>query len=93
MPGVRDTLHKQDRQVYTLTDKFPVILRLLLWKIANDTRKDLKAAMALFTNLVEPDQIVLQDANTIQALGQMVAEPFRQGTRGAALNWKLESRQ
>ena len=92
MPGVRETLSKQDRQVYGMADKMPWLFRLMLWKIARDARKDPASILSLFTELSEVDKAVLARPNVTRTFGQMVVEAFRQGTRGAALDWTLEAR-
>jgi pimeloyl-ACP methyl ester carboxylesterase len=85
-------LSKQDRQVYGMADRTPWLFRLMLWKIARDARKNPASILSLFTELSEVDKAVLARPDVTRAFGQMVVEAFRQGTRGAALDWKLEAR-
>jgi pimeloyl-ACP methyl ester carboxylesterase len=92
MPGVKEALSKQDRQVYGMADKMPWLFRLMLVKIASGARKNPASVLSLFTELSEIDKAVLARPNVTQAFGQMVVEAFRQGTRGAALDWKIEAR-
>ena len=92
MPGVKESLSKQDQQVYGMADKMPWIFRLMLWKIAGDVRKNPASVLSLFTEMSEVDKAVLARPNVTEAFGKMVVEAFRQGTRGAALDWKLEAR-
>jgi len=92
LPGVKESLSKQDQQVYGMADKMPWLFRLMLWKIARDARKDPASILSLFTELSEVDKAVLARPNVTRAFGQMVVEAFRQGTRGAALDWTLEAR-
>lgn len=92
LPGVKATLSKQDNQVYGLADKAPWLFRLMLWKIARDARKNPASVLSLFTEVSEPDRQALARPDVKQVFGEMVVESFRQGTRGAALDWKLEAR-
>lgn len=92
LPGVKETLSKQDQQVYGMADKTPWLFRLMLWKVARDARKNPASVLSLFTEISEVDKAVLARPNITRAFGQMVVEAFRQGTRGAALDWKLEAR-
>jgi len=92
MPGVRETLSKQDRQVYGMADKMPWLFRLMLWKVARDARKSPESILSLFTEISEVDKAVLARPNVRRTFEQMVTESFRQGTRGAALDWMLEAR-
>jgi pimeloyl-ACP methyl ester carboxylesterase len=92
MPGVKESLSKQDQQVYGMADKIPWLFRLMLWKIAIDARKNPASILSLFAELSEVDKVVLTRPNVTEAYGKMVVEAFRQGTRGAALDWKLEAR-
>ncbi len=91
LPGVKATLSKQDQQLYGFADKVPWLLRLLLWKIAGDTRKRPESVLSLFADVSEADKAVLGRPNVTLALGQMVNEAFRQGTRGVALDWQIEA--
>ena len=92
LPGVKESLSKQDRQVYGMADKMPWLFRLMLWKIARDVRKNPASILSLFTEMSEVDKVVLARPKVMEAFGKMVVEAFRQGTRGAALDWKLETR-
>ena len=92
LPGVKESLSKQDRQVYGMADKMPWLFRLMLWKIARDVRKNPASILSLFTEMSEVDKVVLARPKVMEAFGKMVVEAFRQGTRGAALDWKLEAR-
>ena len=92
LPGVKATLSKQDNQLYGLADKAPWLLRLMLWKVARDVRKNPASVLSLFTAVSEPDQEALARPDVKQVFGEMVVESFRQGTRGAALELKLEAR-
>jgi pimeloyl-ACP methyl ester carboxylesterase len=92
LPGVKESLSKQDQQVYGMADKMPWLFRLMLWKIARDARKNPTSVLSLFSELSEVDKAVIARPHATRTLGQMVVEAFRQGTRGAALDWMLEAR-
>lgn len=92
LPGVKETLSKKDQQIYGTADKMPWLFRLMLWKIARDVRKNPASVLSLFTDISEPDKVALAQPNVKRTFEQMVVEAFRQGTRGAVLDWKLEAR-
>jgi pimeloyl-ACP methyl ester carboxylesterase len=92
LPGVKESLSKQDQQVYSMADRMPWLFRLMLWKIARDARKDPSSILSLFADLSEVDKSVMARPSVTRTFGQMVVEAFRQGTRGAALDWMLEAR-
>jgi pimeloyl-ACP methyl ester carboxylesterase len=50
LPGAKETLSKQDRQLYGLADKAPWLLRLMLWKVARDARKNPYTILSLFAD-------------------------------------------
>ncbi len=92
LPGARATLSQQDKQLYGLADKTPWLFRLMLWKIARDARRNPASIFSLFSEMSEPDKMALARPDVKQVFEQMVVEAFRQGTRGAALDWRLEAR-
>lgn len=92
LPGAKETLSKEDRQVYHLADKVPWRFGLVLGKVARDIRKDPTSFFSLFTEVSEPDRRALELADVKESFEEMVTEAFHQGTRGVALDWKLESR-
>ncbi len=92
LPGVRATLSKLDILLYTLADRIPWLLRLLLWVVANRVRKSPAAIFDLFTDVSEVDKNALSRPEIQALLSKMVVGAFQQGTRGAALDWKLEAR-
>ncbi len=92
LTGARETLSSQDRQLYLLADKAPWLLRLILWKTASKARKDPSSVLSLFTGVSDPDKAAISVPAVQQLLGEMVAGAFQQGTRGVALDWRLEAR-
>lgn len=92
LPGVRESLSKEDRQLYGMADKMPRLFRLPLRKIARDVRKNPSSILSLFTELGESDKAMLAQPNVKRQFEQMVVEAFRQGTRGAAHDLTIEAR-
>jgi pimeloyl-ACP methyl ester carboxylesterase len=92
LPGVKETLSKQDQQMYSMADKMPWLFRLMLWKIARDARKNPASVLSLFTDVSESDKAMLAQPNVKRVFEQMVVEAFRQGTRGVAHDWAIDAR-
>lgn len=92
LPGAKETLSKRDVQLYGLADKAPWLLRLMLWKVARDARKNFSSVFSMFTEVSEPDKVVLSQPDVQRMFGEMVVGAFERGTRGVALDWKLEAR-
>jgi pimeloyl-ACP methyl ester carboxylesterase len=92
LPGARESLSKQDRQLYGMADRMPRLFRLPLRKIARDVRKNPSSILSLFTELCESDKAMLAQPNVKRQFEQMVVEAFRQGTRGAAHDLTIEAR-
>lgn len=92
LPGAKETLSKQDRRLYGLADKAPWLLRLMLWKVAKDVRKNPYGILSLFTDVSEPDKTALSQPDVQRVFGEAVVGAFEQGTRSVALDWRLEAR-
>jgi len=92
LPGVRESLSKEDRRLYGMADKLPRLFRLPLWKVAREVRKNPSSILSLFTELGESDKAMLAQPNVKRQFEQMVVEAFRQGTRGAAHDLTIEAR-
>lgn len=92
LPEAKETLSKQDRRLYGLADKAPWLLRLMLWKIARDVRKNPYGVLSLFTDVSEPDKAALSQPDVQRVFGEAVVGAFEQGTRSVALDWRLEAR-
>jgi len=92
LPGVRESLSKEDRRLYGMADKMPRLFRLPLRKIARDVRKNPSSILSLFTELGESDKAMFAQPNVKRQFEQMVVEAFRQGTRGAAHDLTIEAR-
>ena len=91
LPGAKATLSKEDKQMYTLADKTPWLLRLMLWKNARDVRKNPFIILSLF-NESEFDKATVARPDVKQMFEKMVVEAFRQGVRGVAHDLMLEPR-
>ena len=92
LPGAALTLSQQDRRIYVLADKAPWVFRLLLWKIARDTRTNPASLQSLFNEVAEPDKVLLAQPDVQRMFMEMVQGAFQQGTRGVARDWQLEAR-
>jgi len=92
LPGAKETLSRRDTQLYGLADKAPWLLRLMLWKVARDARKNFSSVFSLFTEVSEPDKVALSQPDVQRMFGEVVVGAFERGTRGVALDWKLEAR-
>jgi hypothetical protein len=92
LPGAKATLSKSETQLYGLADKAPRLLRLMLWKVARDARKNFSSVLSLFTDISEPDKVALSQPDIQRMFGEVVVGAFERGTRSVALDWKLEAR-
>ena len=90
-PEVAQAMASQDRQLYALARYAPWLLRLLLWNIARNARRDPQSILSLFSELCEADRALLAAPGGLQGLSEMVMGAFQQGTRGVAWDWKLEA--
>ncbi|MBI5954888.1 MAG: alpha/beta hydrolase [Chloroflexi bacterium] len=91
LPGAKEILSKQDRQMYMLADKVPWLLRLMFRKYARDMLKDPTIILSYF-NESESDKMTVARPDVKQAFEHMPVEAFRQGVRGVALDLMLEAR-
>ncbi|HEX6931138.1 MAG TPA: alpha/beta hydrolase [Streptosporangiaceae bacterium] len=92
VPGARATANKQDRLVYALARWAPWLLRLMFAKFTHDARRDPAALFSGLPELGQADQEILAGEEFRQAFGRDLAEAFRQGGRGLALDYALEAR-
>ena len=93
LSGAKDAWTKQDRQAYFLADRAPLVFRLFLAKTARDLRRgDPSSLLSAFPELSPPDERALEDETTRTTLLAAVREALRQGTRGAAHDYRLEAR-
>lgn len=92
LPGAKATANKEDRLVYTIANWAPWLLRLMLAKFTHDARRNPTALFSVLPKLGPADQKILADEDFRQAFSQDLAEVFRQGGRGLALDYTLEAR-
>ncbi len=92
LQGARSTLSQQDVLLYTLADKSPWLLRLMLWMVARRVGKEPSAIFSLFNEVSEVDKNALSKPDIQLQLNKLVIGAFQQGTRGPALDYKLEAR-
>jgi pimeloyl-ACP methyl ester carboxylesterase len=92
LPGVKDTWSRQDRQLYTLADKAPWLLRLALAGLARGIRREPDRARRLFNDLPTVDEQVLERPAVREGFEAMLREAFRQGARGPTHDLALEAR-
>lgn len=93
LPGVKESLSKEERQQYDVADKMPWLFRLFLWKFARDARKNPASIRAMFANAPEADKTLLTQPGVRRAFEEMIIGAFEQGTRAAAYEWAHISRQ
>jgi pimeloyl-ACP methyl ester carboxylesterase len=82
LPGAKATSNKEERLVYTVATWAPWLLRPMFAKLTHDVRRDPMALFSALPELGSADQQVLAGKEFRQALGQDLAEAFRQGGRG-----------
>ena len=92
LPGAKATANKEDRLVYTMANWAPWLLRLMLAKFTHDARRDPTALFSVLPPLGPADREILADEDFRQAFARDLAEVFRQGGRGLALDYTLEAR-
>ncbi len=92
LPGAKATWSGNDRLVYTLAGRAPWLLRPMFAKFTHNLRRDPTAVFSMTKDLCPADQAILARGDFRQAFAQNVAEAFRQGSRGPALDYTLEAR-
>jgi pimeloyl-ACP methyl ester carboxylesterase len=91
LEGVRETWSRQDRQLYLLAVRMPLLLRSLLAMMARRLRSDPQRVAELFNDLPAEDRAVLERPEVREILTATTIEAFRQGTRGAVHDIGLEA--
>jgi pimeloyl-ACP methyl ester carboxylesterase len=92
LPGVKESLSKEERQQYDMADKMPWLFRLFLWKLARDARKNPANIHAMFANAPEADKALLTQPGVRRAFEKKIVGAFEQGTRAATYDWALIAR-
>ncbi|RIK43526.1 MAG: hypothetical protein DCC58_09460 [Chloroflexi bacterium] len=87
LPGVVDSLSKQDRQAYLLARRANWLLRLFLRR----AKRDINQMRDMFPDLPPADEEVLAREDTRAVVGGIMREALRQGTKGAAWDWRIEA--
>ncbi len=91
LPGVKETLSKWDARKYAIAVKVPWLFRVYLGVIARGLRKNPPKIINMFPELSPEDKTILAHPDMTNTLGQTVVEAYRRGTRGVALEWKMEA--
>ena len=91
LPGVKETLSKQDLQTRAFANKAPWLFRLMFGKSARAMLKDPSIILSFF-NGSESDRLTVARPDVKLAFEHIPVEAFRQGVRGVALDLKLEAR-
>ena len=85
LPGARATWSNDDRLVYTFASRAPWLFGLMFAKFIHDVRRDPAAIFPMMQSLGPADQEILGREDFRQMFAQNVAEAFRLGGRGPAL--------
>ena len=78
--------------MYPLAGRAPWLVRMVLAKVARDSRRDATSLLSTLDKLGPTGREILGRDEFRQALGRSVAEAFRQGGRGVAHDYTLEAR-
>jgi pimeloyl-ACP methyl ester carboxylesterase len=92
LDGVRATWSKEDRQRYALAVRAPWLLRSYLALMARRLRADPRRVPELFNDLPPEDAAVVDRDDVREILATTMTEAFRQGTRGAVHDIRLDVR-
>ncbi len=92
LPGAKATVNNEDRLVYTIANWAPWLLRLMFAKFTHDARHNPAALISVLPKLGPADREILAGEDFRQAFSRDLAEAFRQGGRGLALDYMLEAR-
>lgn len=84
-PGVTEGMRWQNRVGFKLGARFPVLARLIMWSMARQVRRNPERVVeAIAKAMSGPDAEVARRPQVRRALAAIIAEAFRQGSRGAA---------
>jgi pimeloyl-ACP methyl ester carboxylesterase len=91
LPGAYKTLSKMDKLIYTIANKIPWLLHLILWKIGRDAPKKISG---IITQILKPEPVngALTNQEVRKIYEKMFAEAFFQAERGVAYDFMLEAR-
>ncbi|HEU5082123.1 MAG TPA: alpha/beta hydrolase [Acidimicrobiales bacterium] len=91
VPGARAAANRDDRVAYVLATRVPWLLRAWMAKLARDLRRDPDAFRRMMPTLSEADERAFHRADVRSLIGPVLAETFRQGTRGLTHDYRLEA--
>ena len=90
----KDNLPFVNRLVFILADKAPFLLRLLLKMMVASPQGEREKELAQLKKRVPPaDYAAFEEPGRVEALGAMIRECMRQGTKGAAWDMRLYVRE
>ena len=92
LPEAKESWTKEARLLFSLADRAPWVVRLMLAKSVRDSRRDPTALLSLLETLGPTDREVLGRAGFRREFGRSLAEAFRQGGRGMAQDFALQAR-
>ncbi len=93
VPGATEGMRWQNRAGFQLGAKFPPLARLIMWNMARVVRRRPERVLDAIAQAMSPvDAEIVRRPDVRQILAADVAEAFRQGSRGAALDVVLLGR-
>jgi pimeloyl-ACP methyl ester carboxylesterase len=93
-PEAKDNMPFVNRLVMTLARRAPLLLRILLKMMAVTARGEREKELAQLKKRVPaPDYAAFEQPGRVEALGAMIRECMRQGTKGAAWDMRLYVRE
>lgn len=91
-PGVKEAFSKDEIQQYEMADKMPWLLRLFLWKLTRDARKNPASIFATVANAADADKALFTQPGVKRAFEHSFTGAFEQGTRAAVYDLALLAR-
>ena len=92
-PGVTQGMRWQNRIGFQLGARFPPLARLIMWNMARVVRRRPERVLDAIAQAMSPvDAAIVRRPEVRQILAADIAEAFRQGSRGAALDVVLLGR-
>ena len=92
LPGAKATWNRESRLFYPLADRAPWLFRTVVAKVARDTRRDATSLLSTLEKLGPTDREILGREEFRQEFSRSLAEAFRQGGPGVALDFTLQAR-
>jgi len=92
-PGATEGMRWQNRVGFQLGARIPALARLIMWSMARQVRRRPERLLDALAQAMSPvDAAVVRRPEVREVLGADIAEAFRQGSRGAALDVVLLGR-